>query len=67
MGEGRQSSLWRAPHNLHTHHVDPDAVARIRLDKALPILLENLGTTIPFHAPTLFRERRDLAMLDYAR
>ncbi len=57
-GEGRKSALWLVPHKLHTYHVDPDAVARwgeiIRLDKTIPILLENLGTTIPFHAPTLF-------------
>jgi DNA-binding CsgD family transcriptional regulator len=70
-GEGKLSSLWLAPHKLHTHYVDPDALARwselIRVDKVIPIMLDNLGTTIPFHAPTLFSDPRDLAMRDYAK
>jgi DNA-binding CsgD family transcriptional regulator len=70
-GEGRRSPLGLAPHRLHSHDVDAEAVARwseiIRLDKAIPILLANLGKSIRFHAPTLFNGRGDSVMREYAR
>lgn len=68
---GPTASPLLIPVQASTLEIDPGALAYWKTincaDKVIPRILEEPGTTINFHAPTLFAARDDAVMRDYAK
>lgn len=68
-GAGQLTPLGLSPHRAHLHDVGPEEVLRWReithLDKVIPTVVANLGSTVQIHAPTLFADANDGVMREY--
>lgn len=68
-GAGRLTPQGLSPHRAHLHDVGPEEILRWReinhLDKVIPTVVAKLGSTVQFHAPTLFANANDGVMREY--